>query len=132
MKDHKATDLYLTVGFPPTLRGENDLIKLGDKFLTPEDISEILNSMLTGRQKREFEANMELNTALDMGVRGRFRVNVLRQRQFPALVIRRIITTIPSFGELRLPKIMEKLSLEKRGLVLLTGMTGSGKSTTLA
>ncbi len=132
MKDHKATDLYLTVGFPPTLRGENDLIKLGEALLTPEDISEILNSMLTGRQKREFEANMELNTALDMGAHGRFRVNVLRQRQFPALVIRRIITTIPSFGDLRLPKIMEKLALEKRGLVLLTGMTGSGKTTTLA
>lgn len=132
MKDHKATDLYLTVGFPPTLRGENDLIKLGEALLTPDDIGEILNSMLTGRQKREFEANMELNTALDMGAHGRFRVNVLRQRQFPALVIRRIITTIPSFGDLRLPKIMEKLALEKRGLVLLTGMTGSGKTTTLA
>lgn len=132
MKDHNASDLYLTVGFPPTLRGENDLIKLGDELLSPDDIGEILNSMLTGRQKREYEANMELNTALDMGAHGRFRVNVLRQRQFPALVIRRIITTIPSFGDLRLPKIMEKLSLEKRGLVLLTGMTGSGKSTTLA
>lgn len=132
MKDHTATDLYLTVGFPPTLRGEKDLIKLGETLLTPEDISEILNSMLTGRQKREFETNMELNTALDMGAHGRFRVNVLRQRQFPALVIRRIITTIPSFGDLRLPKIMEKLALEKRGLVLLTGMTGSGKTTTLA
>lgn len=132
MKDHNASDLYLTVGFPPTLRGENDLVKLGEKLLTSDDIGEILNSMLTGRQKREFEANMELNTALDMGEHGRFRVNVLRQRQFPALVIRRIITTIPSFGDLRLPKIMEKLSLEKRGLVLLTGMTGSGKTTTLA
>lgn len=132
MKDHKASDLYLTVGFPPTLRGENELIKLSEEVLTPEDITEILNSTLTSRQKREYEANMELNTALDMGQYGRFRVNVLRQRQFPALVIRRIITTIPKFEELRLPKILETLSMEKRGLVLLTGMTGSGKSTTLA
>ncbi len=132
MKDHNASDLYLTVGFPPSLRGDNGLVKLGEDVLSPDDIQEILNSMLTGRQKREYEATMELNTALDMGAHGRFRVNVLRQRQFPALVIRRIITTIPSFGDLRLPQIMEKLSLEKRGLVLLTGMTGSGKSTTLA
>lgn len=132
MKDHNASDLYLTVGFPPSLRGDNGLVKLGENVLSPDDIQEILNSMLTGRQKREYEATMELNTALDMGAHGRFRVNVLRQRQFPALVIRRIITTIPSFGDLRLPQIMEKLSLEKRGLVLLTGMTGSGKSTTLA
>lgn len=132
MKDHKASDLYLTVGFPATLRGENDLIKLSEKPLSPEDINEILNAMLTSRQKREFETSMELNTALDMGQHGRFRVNVLRQRQFPALVIRRIVTTIPSFEALYLPKIMETLAMEKRGLVLLTGMTGSGKSTTLA
>lgn len=132
MKDHNASDLYLTVGFSPTLRGEKNLINLSDKVLTAEDIGEILNSVLTSRQKREYETNMELNTALDMGKYGRFRVNVLRQRQMPALVIRRIISTIPSFDDLMLPPIMAQLSMEKRGLVLLTGMTGSGKSTTLA
>lgn len=132
MQEHNASDLYLTVGFPPTLRGEKELIKLSEEVLTPEDLNEILNSTLTSRQKREYEANMELNTALDMGKYGRFRVNVLKQRQFPAMVIRRIITTIPNFTELRLPPILEKLAMEKRGLVLLTGMTGSGKSTTLA
>ena len=132
MGEHKASDMYLTVGFPPTLRGDKTLIKLSDSPLGPEDINEILNSMLTSRQKRDFEAHMELNTALDMGEHGRFRVNVMRQRQFPALVIRRIVSEIPSFQELRLPKILEKLAMEKRGLVLVTGMTGSGKSTTLA
>lgn len=132
MKEHNASDLYLTVGFPPSLRGDKELINLSENVLTPEDLAEILNSTLTSRQKREFETNLELNTALDMGEYGRFRVNVMRQRQFPALVIRRIVTTIPSFDELRLPPILEKLAMEKRGLVLLTGMTGSGKSTTLA
>lgn len=132
MKDHKASDLYLTVGFPPSLRGDNGLISLSEDVLSPDDLTEILNSTLTSRQKREFETNLELNTALDMGEYGRFRVNVMRQRQFPALVIRRIVTTIPSFEELRLPPILEKLAMERRGLVLLTGMTGSGKSTTLA
>lgn len=132
MNEYKASDMYLTVGFPPSLRGDKELISISEKILTPEDINEILNSMLTNRQKRDFETNLELNTALDMGPHGRFRINVLRQRQFPALVIRRIVSEIPSFSELKLPKVLEKLVMEKRGLVLVTGMTGSGKSTTLA
>ncbi len=132
MNKYQASDLYLTVGFPPTLRGENDLVKLSDKSLTAEDIHEILNSMLTTRQKRDYETQMELNSALDMGAQGRFRINVLRQRQNPALVIRRIVSKIPSFDELRLPSILESLAAESRGLILVTGMTGSGKSTTLA
>ncbi|MFP4312902.1 MAG: PilT/PilU family type 4a pilus ATPase [Alphaproteobacteria bacterium] len=132
MKEHNASDLYLTVGYPPTLRGDNELIKLSEGVLSPENLADILNSTLTSRQKREYETKMELNTALDMGKYGRYRVNVLKQRQFPAMVIRRIITHIPNFTELRLPPILEKLAMEKRGLVLLTGMTGSGKSTTLA
>lgn len=132
MADHDASDLYLTVGMPPNLRGDNALVPLSENALTPEDINEMLNSMLTSRQKREFETRMELNTSLDMGQHGRFRVNVLRQRQFPALVIRRIVSTIPSFDELRLPNVLANLAMEKRGIILVTGMTGSGKSTTLA
>ncbi|MCB1840400.1 MAG: Flp pilus assembly complex ATPase component TadA, partial [Alphaproteobacteria bacterium] len=132
MNESRAADMYLTVGFPPTLRGDKSLIKLAEEVLTPDDINDILNSMLTNRQKRDFEAHMELNTALDMGDHGRFRINVMRQRQFPALVIRRITSEIPSFADLRLPKILEVLAMEKRGLLLVTGMTGSGKSTTLA
>ncbi len=132
MCEHEASDLYLTVGFPPTLRGDKDLIKLTDEALSPDNINEILASMLTARQRREFDTNMELNTALDMGDHGRFRVNVLRQRQFPALVIRRIVSEIPSFNDLKLPEILGDMAMEKRGLILVTGMTGSGKSTTLA
>lgn len=132
METHKASDIYLTIGFPPSVRNDSGLIKLGDAPLTLEDVNELLNSMLTSRQKREFDTKMELNTALDMGKHGRFRVNILKQRQSPALVIRRIITEIPNFEQLRLPKILEGLVLQKRGLVLITGMTGSGKSTTLA
>ncbi len=132
MEQHNASDIYLTVGFPPTLRGDRSFIKLDDKLLSAEDIEDILNSMLTNRQRRDFDSQMELNTALDMGKHGRFRVNVLRQRQHPALVIRRIVSDIPSFAELCLPEILERMAMEKRGLVLVTGMTGSGKSTTLA
>ncbi|MCD8493863.1 MAG: PilT/PilU family type 4a pilus ATPase [Alphaproteobacteria bacterium] len=132
MAEHKASDLYLTVGFPPAVRNDSGLIPLEEGELQEDVVLEILNSMLTGRQRREFDTKMELNTALDMGRYGRFRVNVLRQRQAPALVIRRIITEIPDFEQLRLPKLLENLVMQKRGLVLITGMTGSGKSTTLA
>ncbi|MCB9995980.1 MAG: PilT/PilU family type 4a pilus ATPase [Rhodospirillales bacterium] len=132
MNEKQASDLYLTVGFPPTLRIEGVLEPIRPEPLTAEEINEIISSVLTNRQRREFETQMELNSSLDVGQYGRFRVNVLRQRQNPALVLRRIISKIPSFEELRLPKLLEKLSLEKRGLVLVTGMTGSGKSTTLA
>lgn len=132
MADHKASDLYLTVGYPPSVRTDAALVPLSPEPLTADAINEIMGSVLTNRQKREFEQNLELNSALDMGKHGRFRVNVLQQRQFPALVIRRITSKIPSFEELHLPPILEKLAMERRGLVLITGMTGSGKSTTLA
>lgn len=132
MSEHNASDLYLTVGRAPIFRKDNDIIPVNSPALSGEDIDEILNVVLTSRQKREFFGKMELNTALDMGHFGRFRVNVLRQRQSPALVIRRIISKIPGFTELKLPPVLKQLAMEKRGLVLVTGMTGSGKSTTLA
>jgi twitching motility protein PilU len=132
MNEHGASDLYLTVGYPPTLRIENEMKPLRDEPLTPEEVTQIIGEVLTSRQQRDFEMNMELNSAIDMGPHGRFRVNAMRQRQMPGLVIRRIISKIPSFEELNLPPVLNSLALERRGLVLLTGMTGSGKSTTLA
>jgi twitching motility protein PilU len=132
MQRHGASDIYLTASYPPTVRNDEGLIPISDQPLQEDDLKEIVNAVLTTRQKREYEANLELNTAIDMGEHGRFRVNVLRQRQSPALVIRRIVTEIPTFDDLRLPKILETLAMEQRGLVLLTGMTGAGKSTTLA
>ncbi|MDB2682950.1 PilT/PilU family type 4a pilus ATPase [Alphaproteobacteria bacterium] len=132
MNDQKASDLYLTVGCPPTLRVENELVNPQNKPLAAQDIEDIISSILTTRQKHEFDTTHELNTSLDIAQHGRFRVNIMRQRQQPALVIRRIVSHIPSFDELKLPPVLGDLSLEKRGLILLTGMTGSGKSTTLA
>lgn len=132
MWEHKASDLYLTIGFPPMLRRDDKMINISDTKLTRGDVDQILSSVLTLRQLREFAVKMELNTALDMGKGKRFRVNVLRQRQMPALVIRRIVTDIPDFKSLCLPEILARLAMEQHGLVLLTGRTGSGKSTTLA
>jgi len=127
-----ATDLYLTAGAPPTLRIAEQLCALPAAALAEEDLQAILTKILTPPQREEFNASMELNFGLDIGNDSRFRINVLRQRQHSALVIRRIIGKIPDFEELRLPKIIEKLVLEKRGLILVCGITSSGKSTTLA
>jgi len=132
MNEAKASDLYLTPGFPPTLRIDEKLVPIRPEVLDLEEINDIVHTVLTTRQKRDFDINWELNASLDMGKYGRFRVNIMKQRQNPTLVIRRIVTTIPTIAELRLPSIIERLALERRGLVLLTGMTGSGKSTTLA
>lgn len=132
MDKHQASDLYLTVGHPPSMRVENKLQNIRDDNLSSVEINDVLGAILTNRQRHEFDMKMELNTSLDAGKYGRYRVNVMRQRQNPALVIRRIISKIPDFKSLSLPPLMEQLSLEKRGLILVTGMTGSGKSTTLA
>ncbi|HOO52273.1 MAG TPA: PilT/PilU family type 4a pilus ATPase [Alphaproteobacteria bacterium] len=132
MNRQNATDLYLTVGVPPTLRVDDRLSPVSSQPIDSAQMNDILTTILTTRQRRDFEMRMELNTAIDMGSHGRFRVNILQQRHHPALVIRRIISRIPSFDELRLPPLMKQLSMLKRGLILLTGMTGSGKSTTLA
>lgn len=132
MHQKGGTDLYLTVGHPAALRVNDDITKLSDKNLTEKDLEGILSQILTTRQRRDFEMRNELNVALDMGDYGRYRVNVYQQRHQPAMVIRRIISRIPHFAELSLPPIFEQLSMIKRGLILVTGMTGSGKSTTLA
>ncbi len=132
MNDRSASDLYLTVGTPPTVRVNDELYYLHDNNLTEDDLANIIQTILTAKQKRDFQIHMELNTALDLGKHGRFRVNILKQRQNTGLVIRRVETVIPSVNDLKLPPLLEKLAMEKRGLILLTGMTGSGKSTTLA
>ena len=132
MNKSRATDLYLTVGHPACLRIESDFRNITDEPINQEQINEILGSIMTSRQLRRFETEMELNMPLHLGELGRFRVNVLKQRQMPALVIRRIISQIPTFDDLSLHPSIETLAMERQGLVLITGMTGSGKSTTLA
>lgn len=132
MNECNASDLYLTVGHAPVMRVEDEMVPISGALLTPEEINDIIQTILTTKQRRDFDINWELNTSLDVGRHGRFRVNLLRQRQNSGLVIRRIVSKIPSISELSLPPVLEKLSMEKRGLILVTGMTGSGKTTTLA
>lgn len=132
MRDKGASDIYLTVGAQPMMRINDEIQPIEVGALTSDHLTEILGFVLTARQRHEFDSSSELNTALDLGEVGRFRVNVLKQRQNIAMVIRRIVTKIPSFEELKLPKIYSDLAMEKRGLILVVGMTGAGKSTSLA
>lgn len=132
MERQNASDLYLTLGSFPLLRVGETLVPVENQELTAEHLNAVLASILTTRQRHEFDSELELNTSIDMGEHGRFRVNVLKQRQNIALVIRRIQTRAPSFEELKLPPIYADLALEKRGLILIVGMTGSGKTTSLA
>jgi twitching motility protein PilU len=132
MERHGASDLYLTVGAPPKLRNSKGFFSIGDQPMTPDAIKHIVLKILSPKQMEDFEETLEANASMDMGEQGRFRISIMKQRQNTALVIRRIVTKIPSFQELKLPPIYADLAMEKRGLILLVGMTGSGKSTSLA
>jgi len=126
-----ASDCYFTVGTPPAFRSTNGIeIKAGDR-LTPEDINNILQALLSEEAVSDFESSLEYNTAVAWHD-ARFRMNVFRQRNQTGIVLRRIRTDIPSIKQLLLPPIYGDLILEKRGLILLVGATGSGKSTSLA
>ena len=131
--ERKASDLHLKVGNYPHIRVDGDLIPLTDQpRVTAEDMLNMAFSMMTNRQKQKFKENAELDMAYGVAGLGRFRVNVFQQRGNVGLVLRVIPTKIKPIDELFLPKIVEKVCDEARGLVLVTGVTGSGKSTTLA
>ncbi len=132
MVAHKGSDLYITHGAAPTMRGDGGFNILQRETLDDAGIAAILADIATPAQIEEFDRTLELNMAMDLGKQGRFRVNALKQRQHTAMVIRRITAQVPSMASLGLPKILGDLVLEKRGLVILVGGTGSGKSTTLA
>lgn len=128
-----ASDMYITVGRHVMLRIEDELKPLEEyPVVTGNFISELLKDMLTERQLSEFNSYHEMNMSFGIFGIGRYRVNVLRQRSMPALVIRAIKNKIPAFETLGLPENIKELALNKRGIILLCGMTGSGKSTTLA
>jgi twitching motility protein PilT len=132
MEARDASDLYLKTGVPPMLRVAGQLVPAGDFPLTDETIAGLADQVMTDRHRREFEERRRADVAYTSPALGRFRVNVYVQRGSPAVVIRRVKSRIPSFEELRLPATVATLALAPRGLVLVTGQTGSGKSTTLA
>ena len=128
----KASDIFFSVGAPPALKIDGAITPLGDTPLTADAVNALAQQAMSERQQREFDETMEMNLAIDMPDVGRFRVNIYRQRGNPALAIRFITNRIPSLEQLNLPAVLHDLALLPRGLVLVVGAAGAGKSTTLA
>lgn len=132
MHEKKASDLHITAGLPPMLRIDGNLVPTDFGKLTPDMCQKLIYSVLTDKQKERFETLNELDVSFGVKDIGRIRMNVFRQRGTVAAALRAIPSSPPSFEELRLPKIVNQLVDLPRGLILVTGPTGSGKTTTLA
>jgi twitching motility protein PilU len=128
----KGSDLFLSVGAPPTAKCDGSYVRLGTEPLAKGAVKLMAHKLMSERQTAEFERDLEMNLAVGITGVGRFRANVYLQRGEVAMVVRYINDQIPSFTELGLPPVLEKLVMLDRGLILVTGSTGSGKSTTLA
>ena len=131
-KKNKASDLHLSGGLPPILRIDGDMRQFDIGNITPEEIKEMLYSIMTERQRAEYEREMELDFAVQIGGDLRFRVNAFNTLKGPAAAFRNVPTKVMTMQELNLPDILKRLSNLHKGLILVTGPTGSGKSTTLA
>ena len=132
MADKGASDLFFTPQAPIKIKIEGQIMPVGKEILTVELVNEIVQSVMTEEQKRHVERELELDFAISEQGLGRFRANVFRQRGNYAMVLRYITLDMPRLEDLGLPKVLADLSLKKRGLILMVGATGSGKSTTLA
>ncbi len=132
MTEKNASDMFLTTGAPVYIKVEGSLHALGSTGLPPGMVKKIAYSLMDEGQVPMFERDLELNMALALQDAGRFRINVFKQRGEVGMVIRAIRSVIPSIEELQLPQVLKEIIMAPRGLVLLVGSTGSGKSTTLA
>jgi twitching motility protein PilT len=131
--DRSGSDLHLTVGSPPGMRIRGEIVPVENtKPLTPKDTQDLILALLSEEQRRRFDAELELDFAYSIPGLSRFRANVFQQRNSMGAVFRTIPLAIPTLAELSLPKVCQYLAERPRGLVLVTGPTGSGKSTTLA
>lgn len=131
-RKNKASDLHLTSGYPPMLRIHGEMVPIRVAPLTPDQILGMLYSIMSEKQRVDYEQDLELDFAVNLAGQGRFRVNAFTTINGPAAALRNIPTQIHTLDELRLPKILESFTHKTKGLVLVTGPTGSGKSTTLA
>jgi twitching motility protein PilU len=132
MVDRKGSDLFITAGFPPAIKIDGEVRPQTDKVLAPEQAAVLVRSIMNDRQTREFDASKEANFAIAPPGIGRFRVSAFVQQGHTGCVIRQINSTIPTIEELELPPVLKDIVMSKRGIVIVIGATGSGKSTTLA
>jgi len=132
MEKREASDLYITAGMPPSLRINGVVHPMKQGPLTPLQCAKLANSAMSERQRAAFAAEYEMNLAIAFPDIGRFRVNVFRQRSHVGMVIRKVKTEVPTIDRMGLPEIFKDISMSPRGLVLMVGTTGCGKSTSLA
>jgi twitching motility protein PilT len=131
--ERKASDLHIKVGSPPVLRIDDKLVPITEKpRITQEDAIRMAFAVMNSKQKERFKEHNEIDLAYSLPGLGRFRCNIFQQRSTVGMVMRVIPIKIQAVSELNLPPVLEKLALEPRGLILVTGTTGSGKSSTLA
>ncbi|MEL6449074.1 MAG: PilT/PilU family type 4a pilus ATPase [Pseudomonadota bacterium] len=132
MVEKSGSDLFITSGFPPAIKIDGEIHRASDSILKPDQCSILVRSIMNDKQAREFDATRECNFAIAPKGIGRFRVSAFVQQGNVGAVLRTITTTIPTFEDLDLPPILKDVVMNKRGLVIIVGGTGSGKSTTLA
>jgi twitching motility protein PilU len=132
MAEKDASDMFFCTGTEPQIKINGTIRPVGSKKLAPGDVTGMAATLMSTEQAEEFERTLEMNFAVPLSGVGRFRVNVFRQRGEASIVIRYINSVIPRFEEMNLPPVLGDIIMEKRGLVLVVGATGSGKSTTLA
>ncbi len=132
MADKSASDLFFTPMAPIKIKIEGQILPVGKELLTVELVNQVVASVMDEEQQRMLERELELDFAISEPGLGRFRANVFKQRDNLAMVLRYITLDMPRLDDLGLPKVLKELSLRKRGLILMVGATGSGKSTTIA
>ena len=128
----KGSDLFVTVGFPPAIKVDGKMTPVSNQALSPQHTAELARSIMNDKQAGEFEATKECNFAIAPAGIGRFRVNAFVQQSNIGMVLRVITTTIPKIEDLGIPPVLKDVIMSKRGLAIMVGGTGSGKSTTLA
>jgi len=126
-----ASDLFITADLPPSMKIQGAVTPVADHALTPQQTHQLAYNLMDRQLRKEFEKNLECNFAIAPDDRSRFRVNIFKQKNQLGIVLRRIKTQIPTIGELGMPELLKDLSMAKRGLVIIVGATGSGKSSTL-
>jgi twitching motility protein PilU len=132
MADKKASDIFLSVGAPINIKINGIAVPVNQAIMTTDTVRQLLYEVLNERQIKEYEDEMELNTAISMEGLGSFRISAFRQKGAPAVVVRYIPNAIPGIDTLGVPEVLKEVIMQKRGLILMVGATGSGKSTSLA
>jgi twitching motility protein PilU len=132
MAEKKASDIFVSVGAPIAIKINGVTMPINQQIVTPDTVRALMKEILNDRQIAEFDENYELNTSYPMRGLGSYRISAFMQRTTPAMVVRFIPGEIPAFDSLGLPAVLKDIVLEKRGLLLMVGATGSGKSTSLA